>query len=55
MQAPEIFLAKTYDSKVDLWSVGVILYGELFTEHVMYMTCRGVARISERGFPAQAL
>jgi serine/threonine-protein kinase ULK/ATG1 len=28
--APEIFLAKTYDSKVDLWSVGVILYEAVY-------------------------
>ena len=25
--APEILKSKVYDSKVDLWSVGVILYG----------------------------
>ncbi|XP_065912343.1 serine/threonine-protein kinase ULK3-like isoform X2 [Dysidea avara] len=28
--APEIFLADHYDAKVDLWSVGVILYETLF-------------------------
>ncbi|KAF4519166.1 hypothetical protein B566_EDAN008229, partial [Ephemera danica] len=28
--APEILLAKSYDAKVDLWSVGVILYEALF-------------------------
>ena len=26
-QAPEIILGQKYDAKVDLWSVGVILYG----------------------------
>lgn len=29
--APEILKSKVYDSKVDLWSVGVILYGKLRT------------------------
>ena len=28
--APEILLTKSYDAKVDLWSVGVILYECLF-------------------------
>ena len=28
IQAPEIILADHYDAKVDLWSVGVILFGE---------------------------
>jgi len=28
--APEILKNKVYDSKVDLWSVGVILYGKYF-------------------------
>jgi len=28
--APEIFLSKSYDAKVDLWSIGVILYEALF-------------------------
>lgn len=26
-QAPEIMLGQPYDAKVDLWSVGIILYG----------------------------
>ena len=29
-QAPEIMLGQEYDAKVDLWSVGVILYGKWF-------------------------
>ena len=28
VQAPEIMLGQEYDAKVDLWSVGVILYGQ---------------------------
>ena len=28
--APEIFLSKHYDAKVDLWSIGVILYEAVF-------------------------
>lgn len=28
--APEIVCRRQYDSRVDLWSVGVILYGEYF-------------------------
>ena len=28
-QAPEIMQGLSYDAKVDLWSVGVILFGEL--------------------------
>ncbi len=28
LQAPEIMLGQPYDTKVDLWSVGVILYGK---------------------------
>lgn len=28
--APEMVCRRQYDSRVDLWSVGVILYGELF-------------------------
>lgn len=27
-QAPEMFCSTTYDASVDLWSVGVILYGK---------------------------
>ena len=27
IEAPEIMLGEPYDAKVDLWSVGVILYG----------------------------
>lgn len=29
VEAPEIMLGEPYDAKVDLWSVGVILYGML--------------------------
>ncbi len=29
--APEMVCRRQYDSRVDLWSVGVILYGECFT------------------------
>ena len=32
MQAPEIMLRERYDARVDLWSVGVILYGKQLTE-----------------------
>jgi serine/threonine protein kinase len=28
--APEMLLARKYDAKVDLWSVGIILYEALF-------------------------
>ncbi len=28
--APEMVCRRQYDSRVDLWSVGVILYGEYF-------------------------
>lgn len=28
--APEMVCRRQYDSRVDLWSVGVILYGELY-------------------------
>lgn len=28
-QAPEMICSMKYDASVDLWSVGVILYGEL--------------------------
>lgn len=27
IEAPEIMRGESYDAKVDLWSVGVILYG----------------------------
>ena len=37
-QAPEIFLAKNYDASVDLWSVGVILYGEVQCRHLVPLT-----------------
>lgn len=29
-QAPEIMQGQPYDAKVDLWSVGVIMYGKWY-------------------------
>ena len=29
LQAPEIVVAKQFDCRADLWSIGVILYGKL--------------------------
>jgi serine/threonine-protein kinase ULK/ATG1 len=26
--APEVMLGNVYDAKVDLWSIGIILYGQ---------------------------
>ena len=34
MQAPEIMQGHPYDAKVDLWSVGVIMYGMLVCTYV---------------------
>ncbi len=33
--APEMVCRRHYDARVDLWSVGVILYGETQTSHLI--------------------
>lgn len=34
-QAPEMICSSKYDASVDLWSVGVILYGELHRSKII--------------------
>lgn len=33
--APEILISRRYDKRVDLWSIGVILYGLLEQQHCL--------------------
>lgn len=37
--APEMVCQRQYDSRVDLWSVGVILYGEYFVFTLSFLEC----------------
>uniref|UniRef100_A0A8D3AD51 Serine/threonine-protein kinase ULK3 n=1 Tax=Scophthalmus maximus TaxID=52904 RepID=A0A8D3AD51_SCOMX len=42
--APEMVCRRQYDSRVDLWSVGVILYGESFEFTFSFLTCCNLIR-----------
>ena len=37
-QAPEMICSLKYDARVDLWSVGVILYGESLLDRLLLLS-----------------